>query len=104
MSYGLMVYSVSLEKIREVCGSGDEKLVRMMGGRFRNEVQRADEYFEDEISSGAPKRLEAVRQLVMGEVLDQRYGFQYAYAYKLLVEHFGKPPGQTHQVRGRLEG
>jgi hypothetical protein len=86
MSYGFMVYSVDLDKFTAAFGSKDDKLRRMISGRFKGEFKSYD---EDRDEGALPLR-DALRQLIMGDALDPRSGSTYAYACKLVCEHFGK--------------
>ena len=90
MSMGLSVYLVDLRVARDAIGSGDVKLRRMIGGRFKRQIASADEQFSHEIEQGAPSRYEALRAVIEGGPFDDRYGFQYGYAYQLVCEFYGK--------------
>ncbi|MEJ3655476.1 hypothetical protein WEH80_21135 [Actinomycetes bacterium KLBMP 9759] len=90
MSYGLSVYLVDLALVRSAIGSGDVKLRRMIGGRFKAEMAQADETFEDQIEFGAPPRYEALRAVIEGGPFDARFGFQYGYAYRMICEFHGR--------------
>ena len=91
MSMGLSVYLLDLGAARGAIGSGDEKLRRMIGGRFKRQIAAADVEFDDEVQGGAPSRYEALRAVIEGGPFDSRYGFQYGYAYQLVCEFYGKP-------------
>ena len=43
MSYGFTVWSVDTIKLRQVPGSKDDKLRRMIGGRFKRDLARLDD-------------------------------------------------------------
>lgn len=90
MGYGLMVYAVELDKARAAVGSDDEKLRRSIGGRFKRDIAAADSWFSSEIEGGCPPRYEALRHLIHGTPRVEGYAFQYAYAFKLIVEHYGR--------------
>ena len=90
MSLSLTLYLVDLAKPRAAVGSKDDKLRRMLGGRFKREIARADEWFSDAIEGGAPNRHDAIKAVIEGGPFDARYGFQYGYAYEMIVQHFGK--------------
>ncbi|QSQ21542.1 hypothetical protein JY651_41235 [Pyxidicoccus parkwayensis] len=87
MSYGFMVWAVDTNKLKQAAGSKDEKLRRMIGGRFKRDLARLDELFE---GSGGPNTYEALRQIIDGTVPPDARGAIYSYAFKLLVEHFGR--------------
>lgn len=85
-----MVWAVDTNKLKQAAGSKDEKLRRMIGGRFKRDLARLDELFEDAIASGRPNTYEALRQIIDGTVPQDARGSIYPYAFKLLVEHFGR--------------
>jgi hypothetical protein len=89
MGYGFMVWSVDTDKLRQVTGSKDEKLRRMIGGRFKRDIAQLDELFEDSTQGGGPNTYEALRQIVDGAIPEGASGAIYSYAFKLLVQHFG---------------
>ncbi|MFC7328024.1 DUF7691 family protein [Marinactinospora rubrisoli] len=91
MSYALTTYVIDLEVARSAIGSRDEKLRRMIGGRFKRQLAADDEYFSHEIERGASTRYEALRAVIDGGPYDERYAFQYAYAYQLVCEFHGRP-------------
>lgn len=90
MSYGLMVYAVDIDKCISAIGSKDEKLGRMIRGRFKKELARADEWFSSELKRGVPPLGTAIKNLIEGIEIPREHGFQYRYAFKVIVEHFGK--------------
>jgi hypothetical protein len=90
MSYSLSLYLVDLEKVRGAIGSGDDKLRRMIGGRFKAALAHADEWFRSEIESGAPTRYEAVKAVIDGGPYDAAHAFQYGYAYQTICEFYGR--------------
>ncbi len=85
-----MVWAVDTNKLRQAAGSKDEKLRRMIGGRFKRDLASLDELFEDRIANGGPNTYEALRQIIDGAVPEGARGGIYSYAFKLLVEHFGR--------------
>ncbi|MCX5207144.1 hypothetical protein OG897_37785 [Streptomyces sp. NBC_00237] len=90
MSYSLSLFLVDPAKVRSVIGSGDDKLRRMMGGRFKAEFPRHDDYFASEIEQGAPTRYDALRAVIAGGPFDERFGFQYGYAYEMVCRFHGR--------------
>ncbi|HRI67769.1 MAG TPA: hypothetical protein PK156_26210 [Polyangium sp.] len=84
MGYGFMIWAVDTNKLRQVAGSKDEKLRRMIGGRFKRDIARLDDMFD------SPNTYEALQQIVDGTIPEGARGSVYSYAFKLLVEHFGK--------------
>lgn len=90
MGYGFMGYRVDIGKITTALGSKDDKLLRMMGGRFKREIARLDDSFDSDIESSGVNTQEALRRLIYGETAPtDKPGHLYAYAFKLIVEHFG---------------
>lgn len=90
MSLSLTIYLVDLTRARAAIGSRDDKLRRQICGRFRGELERADEWFSSEIEGGAPKRYDAIKAVFYGGPFERPYAFQYGYAYEMIVRHFGK--------------
>lgn len=90
MSYCLMVYAARFDKLKPVFGSGDDKIRRMICGRFKSRLQQRADYFASDIQNGAPTPFDAIRALLIGPVPDKGHGFMYAYAYETIVEHFGR--------------
>jgi len=84
MGYGFMIWAVDTDKLQQVAGSKDEKLRRMIGGRFKRDIARLDDMFDN------PNTYEALRQIIDGSIPEGARGGVYSYAFKLLVEHFGK--------------
>ncbi len=84
MGYGFMIWAVDTDKLQQVAGSKDEKLRRMIGGRFKRDIARLDDMFDN------PNTYEALRQIIDGAIPEGARGGVYSYAFKLLVEHFGK--------------
>lgn len=91
MSYSLSLHLVDLAAVRGAVGSGDQKLRRMIGGRFKRSLAAADEYHSDEIRRGAPTRYEALRAVIEGGPFDPEHGWQYSYAYQMICEFHGRP-------------
>lgn len=90
MGYGFMVWAVDTARLQQVAGSRDDKLRRMIGGRFKRDLASLDDLFEDAIAAGQPSTYEVLRQIVDGTIPDGARGGIYFYAFKLLVEHFGR--------------
>ncbi|MET7621558.1 hypothetical protein [Streptomyces sp. NPDC005408] len=96
MSYGLSIYKVDIPTVRGAVGCGEERMRRMIGGRFKRQLAADDEYFAYEIERGAPTRYEALRAVIEGGPFDDEYGFQYGYAYKMVCEFYGRPLFNNH--------
>jgi hypothetical protein len=79
-----MVWAVDIEKLKSVVGSKDEKLCRMIGGRFKSDIASMDGFL-----SGLTLK-DALKQIVDGDIPPNATGSVYYYAFKLLVQHFGK--------------
>jgi hypothetical protein len=90
MGYGFMVWAVDTAKLQQVCGSKDDKLRRMIGGRFKRKLASLDELFSSSIARGQPNTYEVLRQIIDGTVPEGARGGLYFYAFGLLVEHFGR--------------
>ncbi len=59
MSYGFMVWAVDTARLQQVAGSKDEKLRRMIGGRFKRELADLDDMFS--VREGKLNTYEALR-------------------------------------------
>ncbi|WP_194813955.1 hypothetical protein [Nocardia sp. XZ_19_385] len=90
MSYSLSLYLVDLATVRSAIGSKDDKLRRMMGGRFKTQFAHSDEYWSSEIAEGAPTKYEAVRAVIDGGPFDDSYAYLYGYAYQAICEFHGR--------------
>ncbi len=62
----------------------------MIGGRFKRDLAQLDDLFDYAISAGGPNTYEALRQIIDGTIPEGARGSIYSYAFKLIVEHFGK--------------
>ncbi|MBW4620492.1 MAG: hypothetical protein KME17_14210 [Cyanosarcina radialis HA8281-LM2] len=89
MSYGLMAYSVNIDKLKESCGSGDDSLRRAISGRFKNDIASTNQQLGYSNDRGEPSVFLAIRDLIIGDErnLDR---VLYAYGFKYIVEFFGK--------------
>lgn len=90
MSMSLTLYLVDLAKARAAIGSRDDKLRRQICGRFRADLEQADDWFSTEIEGVAPKRYDAIKAVFEGGPFERRHAFQYGYAYEMIVRHFGR--------------
>ena len=84
MGYGVMAYAVDIDKVRALCGSGDNQTRRAVCGRFRADISRSNDWFDLSDDRGAPNIFTAIEHLVMGgdKPLD---GYLYGYAFKYVV-------------------
>ncbi|MFD3512856.1 hypothetical protein [Streptomyces sp. NPDC058657] len=96
MSYSLSLYLVDPSRVRSVIGSGDDKLRRMMGGAYKAEFPRDDDYFADEIERGAPQRYDALCAVVAGGPFAEEFAWQYGYAYEMVCRFFGRHLCNNH--------
>ncbi|MFC5749482.1 DUF7691 family protein [Actinomadura rugatobispora] len=96
MSYSLSLYLVDLAKANGAIGGGDDKLRRMIGGRFKSQLAHADEEFSSLIEDGAPTRYDAVRAVIEGGPYDEAHAFQYAYAYEMICQFYGRRLFNNH--------
>jgi hypothetical protein len=94
MSYGVMAYAVR-QSLWTAVGSGDPALLEAVshGRRADRQAETLDELLQDTVREGEalPDARRALRQLLLGEPLDERIGFVYAYwlehlcTYELLL-------------------
>jgi hypothetical protein len=89
MGYGLMVYSVDLDKITALCGSGNDAVRRSISGRFRQQIISRNNDLDLSNERGEPSIFEGIRHIVMGDPKTLP-GFVYGYAFEYIVEFYGK--------------
>lgn len=89
MGYGTMVYAVDFNKLDSVLDSGDDKVRKMISGRFRSDIYRLNDDFDLSNERGAPNAFEAIRHLIMGGERTLP-GHIYGYSYKFVIEFFGR--------------
>lgn len=87
----LEVYSIDERKLEEAVGHGDDKLRRMISGRFRTQIQSANDWSGWSNERGAPSVFEAIRELIMGSKQSIEDQMVYYYAYKFIVRFLGEP-------------
>ncbi|WP_017586385.1 DUF7691 family protein [Nocardiopsis ganjiahuensis] len=90
MSYALTPYVVDLDVLHASVGSKDEKLRRMIGGRFKRRLDFDDSQFDSVIDEGGPTIRDAIRAVIEGGPFDDQHGTMYAYAYKWICEFHGR--------------
>jgi hypothetical protein len=103
MGYGIMVYAVDLDKVTAACGSGNNTMRRAIKGRFRSAIASTDQQLDLSSEDGGPSVFAAIDHLIMGS--ERPFpGFVYAYAYKYIVEHFGRSldNGLFYPARGEF--
>lgn len=81
-----MTYVVDLDVLNGSVGSKNDKLRRMIGGRFKQYLAG----FDDQFSDDGPAIYEAIRAVIDGGPFDERYGHKYAHAYKWICEFHGR--------------
>jgi hypothetical protein len=87
MSYALMTYVVDLHALHSSVGSKDDKLRRMIGGRFKQHLAHFDSQFDH---LDGPSVHEAIRAVIDGGPFDSRYGTMYGYAYEWICQFHGR--------------
>jgi hypothetical protein len=90
MSYALTTYVVDLDVLHGSVGSKDDKLRRMIGGRFRQHLAHFDSQFDHVVDAGGPTIRDAIRAVIEGGPFDGRHGTMYGYAYKWICEFHGR--------------
>ncbi|MBE1486363.1 DUF7691 family protein [Plantactinospora soyae] len=89
MGYGVMAYAVDIDKLVALCGSGDDRMRRVISGKFRNDIYQVNDFLGWSNERGEPSVFTAIKHLVMGEEksLD---GAMYGYGFKFIVEFSGR--------------
>ena len=90
MSYALTTYVVDLDVLHGSVGSKDDKLRRMIGGRFKQHLAHFDSQFDHIVDAGGPTIRDAIRAVIEGGPFDDRHGTMYGYAYKWICEFHGR--------------
>jgi hypothetical protein len=107
MGYGIMAYAIDSDEIRKAVGSRSQEALEAYQADFANDAAEIDELVGDFEGEPVPTAQEALRQLVMGEPMDDRVGFVYAYCLKHLCNAHGEfldngawyPAGYPHLER-----
>lgn len=89
MGYGLMVYSVDIDQLTSVIGSGRDAARRAICGRFKSRIRSTNDQLGWSNERGEPSVFEAIRHLVMGDPKTLP-GSMYGYAYRTIVEFHGR--------------
>ncbi len=90
MSYSIYAYLVDIEQLQQIHGSKDVTIVPNITDSFSEELEENNEWFESEIESGAPTLIQAVRDIVDGNVeKTEAYWWQYVYALELICKYIG---------------
>ncbi|MBV2366502.1 hypothetical protein ACFPZ0_27775 [Streptomonospora nanhaiensis] len=90
MSYALTTYVVDLDTLHGAVGSKDDKLRRMIGGRFKRHLAAFDQQFSHVADEGGPGIHDAIRAVIDGGPFDAGHGSMYGYAYKWICEFHGR--------------
>lgn len=96
MGSTLVPIAIELGRLDAALGSGDERLLSAVLGRYRGEIEPIDdmaaEFFEDEDVDGVFTVRDALRQMVMGEEYrrERGLGFVYGYTLHFLCLHLGE--------------
>lgn len=89
MSYALNCFVIDIPKLKSVIGAGDESLVDAVKANtpeaFDDEEEEEDDEDDEEVSMST-----ALRQLIMGEELDEEQAHQYGYALQEICEYLGE--------------
>lgn len=86
MGYGVMAYSTDLESVRRSIGGSNENYAKFLGGKFNAGSTSLNKEIKKITGGGknAPKARDLARQMLLGEPLDDRLGFAYAYFLEYL--------------------
>lgn len=106
MSFALMPYVVDLDTLHGSIGSQDDKLRRMIGGRFKEHLDHFENQFAGVDEDDRPSIYQAIRTVIDGGPFDDRHGTWYGYAYKWICEFYGRPqpnPAFSPMKAGWLE-
>jgi hypothetical protein len=94
MSYGVMAYAIDFDVIRRIVGSKDQQVLEDHEADFEDDAASIDELLENQSDGDdeapLPAARDALRQMIMGESLDDRVGFAYAYCLKFLCDAHGE--------------
>lgn len=89
MGYGVMAYAVDIDKLVALCGSGDDRMRRVISGKFRADIYRTNDDLGWSNERGEPSVFTAIQHLVMGEEKTLE-GAMYGYAFKVIVTFSGR--------------
>lgn len=90
MSFALMPFVVDLDVLNGSVGSKDDKLRRMIGGRFRQHLTHFDSRFDHLIEDGGPPIYEAIRAVIDGGPFEDKYSVMYNHAFEGICEFHGR--------------
>ncbi|HJK89401.1 MAG TPA: hypothetical protein RMH85_30225 [Polyangiaceae bacterium LLY-WYZ-15_(1-7)] len=88
MSTAVSVYRVPLDYLPKLVDRLDE-VSEKLEKRFGDLVAQRDDRFADEIAEGCPTASEAMRLVLTGEPVDERWGFQLVYGLELVCMVWG---------------
>ncbi|GIG64433.1 DUF7691 family protein [Phytomonospora endophytica] len=89
MGYGVMAYSVDIDKLVALCGSGDDRMRRVISGKSRESIYRTNDQLGLSNERGEPSVFTAINHLILGEEMTLE-GYMYGYAFKYIVEFSGR--------------
>jgi hypothetical protein len=89
MGYGVMAYAVDIDKLVAFCGSGDDRMRRVISGKFREDIYRINDDLGWSNERGEPSVFTAIKHLIMGEEKTLE-GTMYGYGFKFIVEFSGR--------------
>ena len=90
MSYCVHPVAVSLRKLEKALGSGKTRLLKKIAQRNSSDFDEIDEIDDDdEVDEDGVTTPDALSHLIMGQPLNERYGFKYGYALLFLCEFLG---------------
>lgn len=88
MGYGVMAYSVDIDGLVALCGGGDDRMRRVISGKYREDIYRANDELGWSNERGEPSIFMAINHLVLGQEMTLP-GVMYGYAFKYIVEFSG---------------
>ncbi|MCA9669874.1 MAG: hypothetical protein KC503_29970 [Myxococcales bacterium] len=88
MRLGISAYHVDITRVRRACNGHEQALAKTLQTTFATRIADLNEAFGPLIDGG-PSVDTALTSLIGAEALDDGYGFVYAYALELIVDHFG---------------
>src|SRR5262249_23671909 len=86
LGHGFMVWAVDIERLQQACGSKDAALCEGLCERNTDDLRGLDNLFA---RHGGPSARDALTQIIDGTAPTTGRNGIYAYAFKLLVKHFG---------------
>src|SRR3954451_15373640 len=97
MSSTLSVYAISFDRLKEVPGSRNHRLVESISRDLEYFLNQIDE-LRDEEEGVVPTCREAVAQIIEGAPLSPRLGYLYGYALEAICAHLGRELLAVHAI------